>query len=522
MAGLTLGLGPYLSSLDVRVIDENSEALGVTRIQLMENAGASVARVVAEKTTAGSSVVVVAGSGGNGGDGFAAARHLAWSGFSVTVVLVRPPQEIRSPEARLMYNTLLSMNLTVRVEIAKSYGELIDSLSNADVIVDALLGTGVHGRLRKPYDEAVRAVNHVGALKVSIDVPSGLDADTGTVLGEAVKADYTVTLHKPKPGLLKAKEFTGEIVVANIGVPPEAEIYIGPGDVKHRVPRRRWDTRKGRGGRLLVIGGSKEYVGAPILSSLAAEAAGIDLVYLASTPNVIQAAGRWPTIIPVQLDGEYIAEEHVARLVPLIRRVGALVVGMGMGTERETMRAFKAILDEARKAGKPVVVDADGLKMLAEIKDYVSGNMVLTPHDKEFETLFNTPPGRMQCPLERARKAGDAAAEHKGVVILLKGPIDVVTDGSRARLNRTGAPAMSVGGTGDTLAGIVGALIAKGMELFDAATVAAYVNGAAGALAYREKGDSMNALDLIRYVPRVLNKPESLGDEVYVDLKPEC
>ncbi len=513
MARVILGLGPLLRSRDIAVVDLNAEALGVPRLLLMENAGRAVADEAASRTRPGGRVVVYAGPGGNGGDGLAAARHLALRGYRVEVVLLSKPGEIRSEEAAAMYRALEAMDVSVDVNIVRDISRL--EPREADVLIDAMLGVGLRGAPRSPYREAIRAFNESKGLKLAVDVPSGLDADTGEAPGEAVRADVTVTLHKPKPGLYQRPDLVGEIVVAEIGAPPEAEIYVGPGDVAQRVPRRRWDTRKGHGGRVLIVGGSRDYRGAPIIAAMAAERAGVDLVFLASVPSVVDSADR-PTLIPVRLEGHpYLHPDHVPVLEKLMARVDAVAVGMGLGLSEDTRLALRMLLERAAELGKPVVLDADGIKHAAVLQSLPTAKLVVTPHDREFEILFGKRPAPVTCIHRRVEDAAEAAAGHPGMVVLLKGPVDVVTDGSRARLNKTGAPSMSAGGTGDALAGLLAALLAKGLDAFDAAAVAAYVNGAAGALAYKERGDSATALDLVEKIPEVLWRPmEHAGEAV--------
>lgn len=514
MSSVILGLGTTISSREVLVLDANSEALGVKRLQLMENAGAEVAKAIVDRVGGPKGVVVFAGTGGNAGDGFVAARHLAYYGYSVTVVTVKPPSEIKSEEAKIMYDALVKMDYSIELVEAPppdTYGALLE---NSDIVIDALLGVGIRGAPRYPYDKAIRTINNAGKTVVAIDTPSGLDADSGDAPGEVVKADYTITFHKPKPGLLKRRDVTGEVIVASIGIPPEAEIYAGPGDVLYRLPKRRWNTRKGKAGRVLVIGGSRDYVGAPILAALAAEAAGVDLVFIAGPSNVVSnATTRRPTLIPVRLEEDYLSVRSLDKLLPFIERVDAIAMGMGLGLAEETRELVYRVLEHAEKRNVPVVVDADGLKHLKTRIEVLHSNMVITPHDKEFETLFNTEPGPMDCPLKRVETVAREAAKHKGVTILLKGPIDVVSNGSRARLNRTGAPSMSVGGSGDTLAGLVAAMLAKKLDPFNAALLAAYINGAAGALAYKEKLDYMTALDIVEKIPHVLKDPSGTAKD---------
>ncbi len=508
LSSVVLGLGTTISSREVLVLDANSEALGVKRLQLMENAGAEVARAIVDKVRGPKRVVVFAGTGGNAGDGFVAARHLAYHGYSVTVVTVKSPSEIKSEEAKIMYDALVKMDYSIELIEAPPPDTYGDLLENSDIVIDALLGVGIRGAPRYPYDRAIRAINNADKTVFAIDTPSGLDTDSGDAPGEVVKADYTITFHKPKPGLLKRRDVAGEVIVASIGIPPEAEIYAGPGDVLYRLPKRKWSTRKGRAGRVLVIGGSRDYVGAPILAAFAAEAAGVDLVFIAGPPNVVSSAtAKKPTLIPVRLEEDYLSPRSLDKLLPFIEKVDAIAIGMGLGLAEETRELVYRVLEHAEKHNVPVVVDADGLKHLKARVEILHSNMVITPHDKEFETLFNTEPGPMDCPLKRVEATAREAAKHKGVTILLKGPIDVVSNGSKARLNRTGAPSMSVGGSGDTLAGLVAAMLAKKLDPFNAALLAAYINGAAGALAYKEKLDYMTALDIVEKIPQVLKDP---------------
>ncbi|WP_317895828.1 NAD(P)H-hydrate dehydratase [Pyrofollis japonicus] len=499
-----IGLGETISSIDVRVIDTNSEWLGVSRLQLMENAGRSVADTVAAQVKRPSRIVVFAGPGGNGGDGIAAARHLAYMGHRVDIILVSKPDEIKSEEARIMYNIVRRMDLSISIKVVR--GCKVEPVK-ADAIIDALLGVGVRGAPRSPYKEAIDAINSSEGLKVAVDTPSGLDPDTGDTPGVFVKADITVTFHKPKPGLLKRRDATGRLVIADIGVPPEAEIYVGPGDVEFRVPRRKWNYHKGMAGRVLIVGGSMDFVGAPILAALAAERSGVDLVYLAAPSNVIQAVSSRFTIIPIELRGHpWLHPDHLEILERYIERVDAIAIGMGMGLYDESREAFIKLLEKLRFLGKPVVVDADGLKHLTEARHLLGENVVVTPHEAEFARLFNVRPEPVEKISSRIRTVA-AAARKYGTTVLLKGPVDVISNGNMVRLNKTGAPAMSVGGTGDSLAGITAAMLAKGLDTFNAACVAAFINGVAGALAYNEKRDSMNTLDLIGKIPLVLGDP---------------
>jgi NAD(P)H-hydrate epimerase len=257
-----------LSSAEASVLDRNSEYLGVSTLQLMENAGRSVADAISTRFGAGSSVLVYCGVGRNGGDGMVVARHLAARKFNVTLRLVGDSKTITDPIVLQNWLALRAMSSSVKVEECRDSSQL--SESDSDVLVDAVLGTGVKGKLRQPILRAVQVINGSRGFKVAVDVPTGIDSDSGELLGEAVRANLTVTLHATKTGLMKAANFCGEVNVADIGIPPEAAILAGPGDVEAVRLRRSPDAHKGEFGRLLVIGGSETFTGAPSLVALAA------------------------------------------------------------------------------------------------------------------------------------------------------------------------------------------------------------------------------------------------------------
>lgn len=229
-----------ISSSEMAAIDENAEWLGVPRILLMENAGAWVARVVYQWLggVAGTRITVVCGTGNNGGDGFAAARHLAGLGADVTVILVGDPDRIRTPEARTNFEAVKAMRESIKLFIARSTDDLEGIrhvIEESEVVVDAIFGTGVRGRIAEPWRSAIQLINSSRALKVAVDIPSGLNPDTGEAGDVCVHADVTVTFHRPKLGLPAAADHCGELIIAPIGIPPEAEIVMGPGNLRQAL-----------------------------------------------------------------------------------------------------------------------------------------------------------------------------------------------------------------------------------------------------------------------------------------------
>jgi len=226
-----------ISSAEMRAIDENAEWLGVDRILLMENAGSNVARTVYQWLggLAGKKIVVVCGTGNNGGDGFAAARHMAGLGARVTVILLGDREKIRTPEARRNFETLMKMRETIKFKNVKSLKDLEDvrgDVMEAEAIIDAIFGTGIRGEIREPWRSMINLINSAKGLRVAVDIPSGVNPDTGEVRDTAVDANLTITFHRPKLGLPAAGDYCGEVVVAPIGIPPEAELIMGPGDAR--------------------------------------------------------------------------------------------------------------------------------------------------------------------------------------------------------------------------------------------------------------------------------------------------
>ena len=498
------GTSHVISSSEMRALELNAEYLGISPLQLMENAGCAVSReIISRFKSKEGRVVVFCGVGRNGGDGFVVARHLAALGYKVTVVLVGRPQDIRAKVVKDNWNVVLSMSHSIETIIAYD-SSLIPSLS-ADVAVDALLGTGVAGPLRQPILQSVNIINKMRCFKVSVDLPTGINPDTGEVLGEGVRADLTVTFHRPKAGLIKAKDYVGELVVADIGLPREAEEYAGPGDVVLTRKPRPPGSHKGDFGRLLIIGGSETFSGAPALAALSALRAGVDLVYIATpqkTAHDISCIA--PDLITIKLDGEHLNPRNIPTIERTLKRSDAAIIGPGLGLHEETVEAVKETFDLIEEAKVPSLLDADGLKAFAGFKRRVDFPLVLTPHMGEYEMLTRSKPsGDVWDKAKHVRQV----AEELNVVILLKGNVDVISDGSRVKLNFTGNPGMTVGGTGDTLSGIVGALLAQGFGPFRSAVAGAFINGAAGDFAVEEKGYHIIPTDVIKWIPRVMEDP---------------
>lgn len=492
-----------ITSRTMRALEVNAEYFGVSRLLLMENAGHSVALEVSSRFAPPKTVAVFCGLGGNGGDGFVVARHLSSMGFHVEVIVAGKAKDISDQASLKNWQSLRFLSETVTThEVSDS--TLIPKV-DVDIVVDALLGTGSIGVLRPPILQMVEHINRLKAFRVAVDIPTGVDADTGNIMGDAVKADLTVTFYRMKVGLARARKRVGKLVVKDIGLPAELERFAGPGDAMLVISPRQSESHKGDFGRLMVIGGSEVYSGAPTLVAEAALRAGVDLAYVAAPEKTAYTISSLsPDLITIKLKGKQLNPGNISVLQDYMKRVDAVAMGPGLGLHPETKQAVNMLVNIVENARKPLLLDADGLKAFAGSKRKLEVPLVLTPHASEYAILTGkkTAEGLNQKTLGVRKAASELKA-----VILLKGPVDIISDGNHVKLNLTGNAGMTVGGTGDVLSGIVAGLLAQKADPFEAAVAGAYVNGTAGDSVFEEKGAHMVASDLIDWIPVVMNDP---------------
>ncbi len=494
-----------ITSREMRALELNAEYFGVSQLQLMENAGHNIALEIASRFTKNKQVAIFCGLGGNGGDGFVAARHLSAIGFKVTVILAGKSKDISHRATWENWDALRFLREGVAIHEIHDSSLLPDV--TADVIVDAMLGTGTKGKLKPPILQLVQKINTMNAFRIAADVPTGIDSDTGEILGDAVKANLTITFHRKKPGLEKARDYVGELVIKDIGLPKEFEGIAGPGDVVLVMKPRPSESHKGDFGRLLVIGGSEVYSGAPALVALAALRTGVDLAYVAAPEKTAYTiSSMTPDLITIKLDGKHLNAANIPTLKSYIEAVNAVVLGPGLGLHVESKEAVKAIIEVVENAGKPLLLDADGLKAFGEFKRKLRVPLILTPHAGEYAILTGKKlPENLK---EKISEVQKTAAE-LSTVILSKGAVDIIAEEKHFKLNFTGNPGMTAGGTGDVLSGVVGAFLAQKADPFEAAVAGAFVNGAAGDFVFEEKGYHMVSTDLLEWIPRVLDDPMS-------------
>ncbi|MFB6094259.1 MAG: NAD(P)H-hydrate dehydratase [Halanaeroarchaeum sp.] len=471
-----------ITSDRMAVVDRNATALGVSQRQLMESAGNAVARAVRAHSDPDDAVTVVAGRGNNGGDGFAAARFLA--DRDVTVALLGRPESITGGAARANWEALQSAEIeTERVRDSTAL-----DLGDPSVVVDAVLGTGVTGAPREPERTAIRAIDEHEAAVVSVDVPSGMDVDTGEVVDVAVDPDRIVTFHDLKPGLADREDVT----VADIGIPAAAERFVGPGD-RLRLDRPA-ESHKGDFGRVVIVGGGP-YTGAPALSAQAALRAGADLAFVSAPETVASEIQGYAADLIVQaLPGDRLEPRHVDALLERAASGDVVLLGPGLGDAEATLDAVREFLAEFSGTA---VVDADALQAVPGVE--TDATLVCTPHQGELAEMGGPQADDWE---HRADRLADFAAD-LGHALLVKGRYDVISDGETTRVNRTGNPGMTVGGTGDVLAGAVAALAAR-LDPVDAAGLGAYANGLAGDRVVEERGYGLVASDLLGELPGAL------------------
>lgn len=495
-----------LSTKDMRVLELNTAYLGINLGILMENAGREVARVIQQAPQFDRKHIgVFCGTGGNGGDGFVAARHLKEAGANVEVFLIGSPERITHSHTQDNWKILQNLStIPVHVIHDESGVKRID-IKSLDIIIDAMLGFGLTSKVREPILTAIKKINKSTAVKYSIDVPSGIESDSGKVLGGAVNADHTITMHAPKQGLLMNPEYVGALHIAAIGIPDDANHVAGTGDLWLFNRPRSKQSHKGDFGRILIIGGSNVFSGAPALAGMAALRTGSDLVSVLAPEPVVSAIRSYsPNLMVTSTGSQFFDSGCLDAALDLAMKNDVIAIGPGLGLATGTVSAVNEITEGLASLGKHLVIDADGLKALSKAtREFEADKTILTPHWGELQTLLGK-----QCKftldLEERLKYARSASEKYNAVILLKGPIDVIAhpDG-RYKFNKTGDPAMTVGGTGDVLTGITACLLAQGHGSFYAASAAAFISGVAGESA-AEKLGRIVATDCIDEIPYVM------------------
>ena len=508
------------ASQDMKQIDRLAvEKYGFSIASLMAAAGLAAAEALAEwGPLTGKTIGVVCGKGNNGGDGLAAARILKKKRIKTLVLLAAGLKDL-GPEARNQYRKAKAAKVPVKV-LAEKEGvdQARPALGKCDLILDALLGTGLSRPVEGRTRDLIEMLNQLGKPILALDIPSGLSADSGRPLGAAVRAHGTVTFGLPKIGFYMpaASAFTGKVRTAAIGFPEELlkadflkNELTDSTLVQKVLPLYDDNIHKSIRGRVLVVAGSPGFTGAAALSALGAQRIGAGLVTVACAESLnpilaVKLTECMTALVPEE-PGGFLSPRAAGKILELAAKSDAVVIGPGIGRRAETGELLQELLPQLTV---PLVLDADALTLLAgqlELFRALRAPVILTPHSGEAARLLHTTAAEVeQNRLEVAKKI---AAEYNGILVL-KGRHTIIADPrGRARVNPTGNRGLATGGTGDVLSGMLGGLLAQGLAPFDAAAAGVYLHGLAGEQASQALGpDGLLAGDLLPLLPRCLRQ----------------
>jgi hydroxyethylthiazole kinase-like uncharacterized protein yjeF len=516
-----------ITAEEMREIDrETIEGRGIPGVVLMERAGLAVVSKIKE-ILGRKKVIVVSGSGNNGGDGLVVARNLHNEGWDVRVFLTAKPEDLKG-DASLQYKAAVKFGVDIQPikELLDNYSSIF---SRHSIIVDAILGTGLSKNVTGTLSEVISLLNKSNVPVISVDIPSGISSDNGHMMGEAVKADYTVTFGLPKRGhlLYPGAEYSGKLFIEDIGFPNELirseklniEL-LTKDDVYTLIPERCKYSHKGDYGHVLVIAGSKGKTGAALMASKACLRTGAGLVTIGvpeSLSDVFQSrvTEEMTLILPDRGDGT-LSKKALDKILDFLNKTAdVLAIGPGIGVSTETGKLMKALI---KNLSIPIVIDADGIN---SIKGETGGfsnskaSVILTPHPGEMARLLNppTPPfvkgGRRGITVSSKEVEKDriniamSFAKETGTYLVLKGvPTVVATPDGRSFINSTGNPGMATGGVGDVLTGMISGFLSQTMNPLHACILGVYMHGLAGDIAASEKGQyPLIATDLIDKIP---------------------
>ena len=521
--GYNLSVMKVLNSQQMQQCDRDAiNGYGISESVLMENAGVQVVESMDEYFGDGvpELIAVMCGKGNNGGDGFVVARHLYAAGSAVRAYVFASVVDLKGAAAE-KHSIAEKFGIEiVEVPDIESWEKHSSDIAGFDCIVDALFGTGITGPLRGHFGSVVEAVNDADSIVVSVDLPSGLSADSGEVLGPAVEADFTVALAAPKLCHIfpPASEFIGELSVADIGIPRavidavESTLeLITPEECARLLKPRAADTHKGTYGRVLIIAGAPGMAGAGALAARGSLRGGSGLVTVGTPDSVsglIASLVVEAMVRPHASDGDgRLALAAKVGLLALAESADVIAVGPGIGTSEETQQLVREIVVESPV---PVVLDADGLNAFAgnpEALREIGPPCILTPHPGELARLLSMSTAEVQADRLAAVRL---LAARSGSIVVLKGYRSLVCEpGGGVAINPTGNPGMATGGSGDVLTGLLAALIGQGLELFSAARLGTFLHGEAGDIAAERVGEtSLIASDIIEALPDAFSSIE--------------
>ena len=495
----------WVNAAQMKAADQYTiQKLEVPSLELMEHAAQACVQVLEDEKVDLSHVCVVCGSGNNGGDGFAIARILQNNRYSVETFCVGNPEHYTEETQEQMHR------------LQECGGKITYGMPQEDsysVIIDAVFGVGLSRKVEGRYRQVIEQMNRMRGTKFAVDIPSGLSATTGCILGCAFKADYTVTFQLKKIGLelSQGRTMAGRVIVPDIGISTDSicedqEIVRTAGKDIYRkmLPDRPEDSNKGTYGRLLVIAGSKGMAGAAYLNAHAAYMTGAGLVRIYTSSDnrdILQ------TLLPEAIITTY-EEYNKEELLSLLTWGDSVCIGSGLGMSRLSEKILKTVIEYVKV---PCLIDADGLNLLAENKNYLNQmaerRFVITPHMKEMSRLTGISVEELKA--DRIQILKDFISRYRITCVLKDSRTLIASEEKGIRMNLTGNSAMAKAGSGDVLAGVISGWMVQGKEAEDAAELGTYIHGLSGDLAKFEKGVySVMARDLIEYISKALMKLE--------------
>lgn len=495
----------WVNAAQMKAADQYTiQKLEVPSLELMEHAAQACVQVLEDEKVDLSHVCVVCGSGNNGGDGFAIARILQNNRYSVETFCVGNPEHYTEETQEQMHR------------LQECGGKITYGMPQEDsysVIIDAVFGVGLSRKVEGRYRQVIEQMNRMRGTKFAVDIPSGLSATTGCILGCAFKADYTVTFQLKKIGLelSQGRTMAGRVIVPDIGISTDSicedqEIVRTAGKDIYRkmLPDRPEDSNKGTYGRLLVIAGSKGMAGAAYLNAHAAYMTGAGLVRIYTSSDnreILQ------TLLPEAIITTY-EEYNKEELLSLLTWADSVCIGSGLGMSRLSEKILKTVIEYVKV---PCLIDADGLNLLAENKNYLNQmaerRFVITPHMKEMSRLTGISVEELKA--DRIQILKDFSSRYRITCVLKDSRTLIASEEKGIRMNLTGNSAMAKAGSGDVLAGVISGWMVQGKEAEDAAELGTYIHGLSGDLAKFEKGVySVMAGDLIEYISKALMKLE--------------
>ncbi len=502
-----------MKEIDRQTIDK----YGIPPSILMENAGSNTVNAILNEVgnIAFKKIYVFCGDGNNGGDGFVIARHLKSEGAIVCIVFCGDEKKLSS-ESLINFEAAKNYGINIfKVSDIKDLEKITDDIITADIVIDALIGTGLKSAVKDLTSRIIVFINNLGKYTVSVDVPSGIDSDTGNVMGVAVYANLTVTFGLPKTGITiyPGLAYVGKLIVADINFPPQLlsiprkSILVTSELIPTLLPYRHPNANKGHFGPVLIIGGSRGMGGAVALAAKAALKTGAGIVTVAVPATLhdsIKSSSDEVIVSPLkETDDGFISADNFKRIIELTEKAKVVVIGPGLGRKKDTQ---SLVFELIQKIDKPLIIDADGINAVSEDKKHLKNikkDAIITPHLGEMSRLTGI--AIEEIIKDKIKVIKEFVREYK-INVLLKDGRSIVCDvEGNIYINTTGNSGMATPGTGDVLSGIIAALTAHNITLQQAAVVGNYIHGMSGDLLLNEMSEEgIIAGDLINKIPVVI------------------